>query len=592
MHMSFTVGLIVFTIFLFPLYLFLLLISNRAKKQGFRKTPTGSWLWGARFSILIETLALIIIMFFEPFRVNPWYFVLSSTSAGCLLFSVMLSPNSKKVRNYILLSVILLHFRVVFAAPTGFSIHETTAAYSKMAQQGAWDSSWRLTDPYFNPFPLEVGLTVIFSEITSISFISTYIYIIFVLALVATLHITLCFLAEQFVGEWQAGILGSLMLTSIPFPLNASPAQLSLLLVLISMVAFAKILHNDSPIPNIFLFNFSFIIAIFIHANAASLILYIASIAILGFFMSKVGGFKAERKIMVPSLTILLTTLATIALARCAFIPGVIESALQPLKAFLGPQGEWVGATYTPLEESYASPIHAYGWSTPFSMASALAAYYIFNKTSLSARALKDKRLLILAMYSIGAALLLFGFLGGKLSPSAGLQQYLGYPAFVFLTPIAAIAGQKILRSFRILGVTVLVLIVISHGIGLTDPSVSPKLYEGIQSRPAAQVADYSESRTLFDILPTNTYIIATYEMLSCFNYLNTLEVKTITPLYTSLKTQRILIDRVIKEEEVMPGSVYIWSSDIEPRLPQGTNIIYHTGRHLAFKNEITTKPF
>jgi len=346
-------------------------------------------------------------------------------------------------------------------------------------------------------------------------------------------------------------------------------------------------MFTGSPsIPNVIVANVSYVAAIFTHATATLGIFLILGVLAVSYFTSRPKKAEAEKLFKSPLLHTVLVTLILITLTWWIYSAGVMENLIDTIKAFtmelLGYHPEWIGAQYSSLYDQFVSPIHAYAWSTPVSMASALAVYYlIIQKTSRSTR-----NVLTLAMYICGSAFLMTGFVGGIFTAHIGFQRYLGSPGFIFLIPVAAIVAKKALESSKVLGVIIIALIVLQCGVAVTDPKISPQLYEEMKSVDPAGTEDYLEANFLSSVIPTDNQLMATYEVLVAFNYLEVVHGKAFSRYAGSLKVHRIMVDRLIEDKEALPGLVYIWSPEIRPLLANvSVDILYDSGRNIVLES-------
>jgi hypothetical protein len=167
------------------------------------------------------------------------------------------------------------------------------------------------------------------------------------------------------------------------------------------------------------------------------------------------------------------------------------------------------------------------------------------------------------------------------------LQRYLGYAGMTLFIPVAALAGIKVLQSlsWKVVGIG-LISIVLFSGIGVCDPAFSPQLYRRIETVNPTSSADLIEGKTLYGILSGRTYVVSTYEVLTALWYLSIVPEssgKSIRFYASSLKTHRIMIDKLMYEKEVASGITYIWSPEILSVANETlVNVVYNSGRHVV----------
>jgi hypothetical protein len=241
---------------------------------------------------------------------------------------------------------------------------------------------------------------------------------------------------------------------------------------------------------------------------------------------------------------------------------------------------------YVPLYNQSVSPIIAYAWSVPISLAFAFLLYHVVHRGER-----KSLNVVFLLSMSLAGGVLVFsGFLGSMVTASSGLQRYLGYAGLTLLIPVAAIGCARILRSSsrKILCLCLIALVLFS-AIGILDPAFSGQLYPGIQSVSPVTSADLIEGNTLNTILPERQSIVSTYEILVGISYLETIPGslnKTIYPVSNSLKTNRLWVDNLTDENEVRPDTVYIWTPEIlQAANDTLLNVVYDSGRYVALES-------
>ncbi|MCW3995283.1 MAG: hypothetical protein NWE98_03925 [Candidatus Bathyarchaeota archaeon] len=213
----------VFTSILIPLFLILIFISEKYHKQEFKRialTKTNQSLMTGLFLTVIIT-----ILFFLPLlRETSLYFILPSFSIGVLMLILFLFPFYRKYRFAIILLIIFLHLNILYTWPSGIMITERSAAFAKLSLSGSWNPDWKLLNPYYNPFPMDIGLFSIVSEITSIIPISALLDWIIGVLFVIAFDLILYSLIKQISGSWRVGIFGVILFVfTPPARINAQP---------------------------------------------------------------------------------------------------------------------------------------------------------------------------------------------------------------------------------------------------------------------------------------------------------------------------------------------------------------------------------
>jgi len=195
-----------------------------------------------------------------------------------------------------------------------------------------------------------------------------------------------------------------------------------------------------------------------------------------------------------------------------------------------------------------------------------------------------------LPMYFVGAVFLCLGFLVVVIR--AGSFHGAMYPALIFIVPAAAVVAWKTLTSYRAPTAVIMVLMVAFAGIAITDPMLWPERYRQTHAGDIfPEMADYSTSRFLVDVIPTHRTLIVPYEISSSFDYLAIAEGKPTYNRYTTsadlMRTE--VIAPLTQNKEVLAGMVYIWPyrwfSDGKSCLPSmPVDVLYDDGRHVIFE--------
>ncbi|HKZ95145.1 MAG TPA: hypothetical protein VJ249_11295 [Candidatus Bathyarchaeia archaeon] len=529
---------------------------------------------------------LILSQLFQGFNLAPIFLlVLYPSVTFLLLLALALSPDSKRV--LMLFAVIFFHLIILSRLlPTfGIMIDERTAAMAKLVQTGHWDTDWRLLNPYYNPFPMDLGLFSMVSNMTSIGWMDRlnvwFVDIFFTLAY----DLMIYSLIRRLGGNWRIGVIGILLIAfTPPLIVNATAQGLASFFLLMLMILLFP-MHFVPTASNIVLVNLSYVAAIFTHGTSAISILLLSSMLAVSYLMYKIGKTKGRSLHKDTILRMTFVTIVVITMLRWIHVSG-INIILDPIKSvivdLLGySSSEWIGRQYVPLYDQYVSPINAFAWSMPISMALTYTLYHLTRRQYLT----RKKVLLTLSMCVGGGGALVAGFIGGVSSSYAGLQRYMGYSSLLLFIPAAAIVGMKALNSSgKKITLLFITLMILFSGIGISDPSLSPQLYKEMKTVSRGGIEDYLEVSQLYDTISSDMKVVGTYEVMASLDYFSATREKIIHPYVGSMKGIRLLIDKVIEEREVVADVVYIWSYDIETNITNmPVNIVYSSGRHLAF---------
>jgi len=582
---GFNFALLLFFITLALIFLVILLFSCKSKnpKRELKSKTAKGALLGACVS-----LALLIILQ-RLWNTSLPYFLLYSVTVLLLLFATMGPSRSNKT--YLLVLVMLLHvvaLSMLFPR-IGIMITERSPAFLQLREAKSWNPEWRLLDSYYNPFPMDLGLFYTFEVITSINYIDLFSKWIIFLSFLIAYDVTLFSLAKKVGGSWIVGVLAILLFTfTPPLIIDPQPQWLANLFVFLCTLELFKALKYSPSASNVILISLSYTVAILLHGTAAIFLVIVAILIALMFFGRKINMNITTTSFNRSFIYVVFTSICVITLCRWIILGG-FEPVVNPVRALFDDllgigQTTWVGTQYTSLYEEFVSPIVAYAWGLPISLAFAFLLFHFINRS-------KKKSLEVafaLSMSLTGLGLVFIGFLGSLFVSYANLQRYLGYASMPLLIPVAAITFVKILRysSWKIVSIS-LVFILLFTEFGMCDPSLSPQLYTKIRTVNPIQLRNLVEGNTLRGIISENISVISTYEILTAIWYLNVLNESSenTTKFYaSSLKIHRIMAEKLMEEKEALEGVIYIWTPEILTPIEDvpPINVIYNSGQHVA----------
>jgi hypothetical protein len=582
---TFSFALLLFVAVLTVVYLVLLLFDDRFK-GGFKRCLK---VRTTKIALIGACASMVLLIVFQRFwNTSVFYFLLYPVTVFLLLIAVVKSSDSN--RTFLVISVLLLHLIALslVVLPSGIMLTERTPALVKLDVAKTWNPEWQMINPYYNPFPMDLGFSYAFSEITGISYADWFgIWIIFLL-FVITYDLTLFSLVKGVSGSWKIGVLSILLFTfTPPLVINPQPQWLASLFILVFMLGVFKALKYSPSISSIILVNLSYAIAILLHGTAAIGVVVVSVLLILMFLGRKFGVNIATTAHHRSFVYVVSISVYVMTLGRWVVLGG-IDPVISPLMGLVNDilgYGEvsFAGAQYVPLYDQFVSPISAYAWSVPISLAIAFLLYHFVNRVQK-----KSLNVVFLSSLCVAAAGLTFsGFVGSVFVASENLQRYLGYAGMALFIPVAAVVGIKIIQSlsWKVVGIG-LVSIVLFSGIGVCDPALSPQLYREIKSVSPTGSADLIEGNTLYGILSERTSIVSTYEILTALWYLQIIPESSGKPIRfyaSSLKTHRIMMENLTREKEAVLGVTYIWTPEILELVNDTlVNVVYNSGRHVA----------
>ena len=582
----FSSALLIFATVLTLVYLMMLLLSDRYKGLGRR--PQG--VKTAKIALVSAFILMVLLMVFQTlWSTSLFYFLLYPITIFVLLIATIESPDSNRM--YLIFSVVLLHLIVLsgWFPASGIFIGERTAALIQLEAAGKWNPSWTMLNPYYSPFPMDLGLFFVFSAATGLSNVNLFGGWIVGLLFVIAYDLVLFSLCKKIGGSWKVGVFGILLFAfTPPAAINAQPEWIASLFILVFLLGLVRALKSGPSVSNIVLVNLSYAVAILVHGTAL-----VGLVVVFVLFMSTYFGRRLGVNIATTSrhrsfLFVVLVSVCVMTFLRLEFLGG-LGSITTPLNglvnAILGHgQASSIIAQYVPLYDQFASPIIAYAWCVPISLGAAFVLYHVLGRAKKKSLGTVFASSLVIT----GAALTLGGFLGARLMASANLQRYLGYAGLVLFIPGAAIVFAKISRSssWKILSV-VLISLVLFSGIAMCDPAFSPQLYSNIVTVNPARQADVIEGETLYSILPSGISGFSTYEILTAFSYVQLMPQFSgkVINFGGSLKTQRFMVDSLMESGKAAPGIMYIWTPQILAVASNvSVNVVYDSGRHVAVR--------
>jgi len=467
---------------------------------------------------------------------------------------------------------------------------------AKLILEGHWDPNWHLLHSTYDPLPMDLGLFGTVSMVTSIPYISQLnnwaIYLPFIIAY----DLVLYSLTKRVTDSRVAGVIAIFILASTP-PANIishGTKWIGNMFVLISALALIKAFDGPSSISNITVANLSYGAAILFHPSSVIGVFLPLGVVVVSYLANQAVKRKVWTKLFRSRLfrmTFILFTVIT--LTRGLYTAGYLEDVLPALKNFaLTAFGYSTPIeSYTPVYEQAVSPVNAYAWSTPVAMASALVIYSLLKRRAAGGA-------FTLVMSFVGGVFASLGLLVA-VAKSGGFQGAM-YPAFTLLIPAATVVGERVLRSSRTIAIAIMVLMVLSVGVAVTDPMMSPQRYRetGAGDVPP-KMEDLLEARFMADVIPSDditeapvgTLLVAPYEITASFLYLSVAEGRTPYRYYTgSADLNRIVINSVVHDKALLPSRVmYIWPQrwlpDIKSHLADvPINVLYDSDRYVIFR--------
>jgi hypothetical protein len=579
-NLTFVSALFIFAICLTLVFLWLL--SKRTDAAPKSANPTLQKV--LIFVILCFEVISIVFMFNYPFKETLYYSGLMLT-IPCMLLLLIKSLNGKFV--VILLSLVLVfHFILLYEPLTSIFINEGGTNLANLVKTSHWDTSNSINSIY-GPFPMYLGLDVMFSTITNISYISPLTGSILSVCLIFAFDLVLYCLTYQITKNPAVGVFAVLLFCLTP-PANLTlhmPKWTGILLMLISISALLKVLETKQS-KYCLVIILSYAAAIFYHPSAFIGTILLTSIILTSYLAGYIGHKKTW--VFFSKNGFLLTTLLlfiVISATRAMYTEGYLNTSLSPLQHFIFTMfGETPTLEFIPVYETSVNWYNSYAWVIVPAMSTAFITYALLKRKC-------SEKPLLLFLYISGIFFILTGWLFGVTHAVYGSFRGATYPAFALLAPVAAFLAWKVLSSSKTKSYLLIALIVVSTGVALTDPMISRVTYAKTGAQDiATNEYDYAEALLLIDILPQNKSLLAPSELQSSFGYLTVLNGK---PSFFYIGTGgaerlRQTINSVAENKSLVSEVVYIWpprwGSELVQNISDVTNQYYDSGRFVIFE--------
>jgi len=586
-NISFLEALPIFGFLLFTLYLVILIKTSRKQDlhpPKMRLLPDLFWV----------CLAFCFLLFFllgiSPFYVSrPIYFFVIFAVTGCFILSTLVLPIRFSKRDAIALfalTVLLgLSMMISYGLIAGVVIGERTPAVYYMLSQGRWVSNNQLLNPYYEMFPVDIGLMGIFSEVTSMGYVSSVLYMIISIAATTAFMLTVFKLVTLVGGSFKEGVLSMLMSATVPILsyIWVDPPYLSLLfltVILYFIVKFVKgtQIGTSQTTTLLFLFIVSFV-AVLTHAipGAALIIMYVLVILLGATKIVKGQDWKKLTGVLtattVISVVIWLYTEASVTIT--SYGQGIVSSLLQYL---VGPKST-SSSGYTSLYSQSVPAYYAYGWATPVAFAAAFLIWQILFKS----RATSDGGLNILSLFALaGLGLMVLGFLVAFVFPGPGIQDRLTLPAFLLIVPALSEALSHLSRKSILVSILLLCLVGSSLPINMFNPDKSPDLWSFTYSATTANTQDTVESRRITTWLQNNSAIIGTSTLMYAIGLQVFQNGLSLSGSELNAKDVRAIIDSITMGENTSYEGLLVTPPETSQIRP-GVGIIYDSGRNIIY---------
>jgi len=514
---SFSEGLWLFTVILIPVYLAIQLVSDRSAGPEPRLFTDETKSMLSSISMVSLALLTFALLHAPGFKESSTYPLLIVLMTALLLYVIGMKHDSATFRGLILFSALLLHIIVLYTPPYGLILDERSPALARMAIEGFYDPSRPLLNPIYNPFPMDVGLLLMFTEVSGLSPIAELSFSLISLSLVLVIDIVLYSLVRRLTGNWTVGVLAILIFAITP-PANfighhAKLAGLMLVFVATFMLALEH-QGRGSPWKSL-TGKLAYVSGIFYHATAGLGMFIVSGILATGFMLKHFMREQEWEEMFKSSMfRITLATFVVITFARWIY-GGGFELIVPSLRNYTLQMLEWDegGGVAAPLyERAGVNPIQAYAWSTPVAMAISLVLYTIIRR--------KASHGALIPSMAIGSGVfLLIGLTGGYFR-AGGFAPSM-YPGFGLLMPAAAVVAWKALHSSRISALLLIGLLTASAVVAVQDPMLSPWRILEIRSDRPGGTEQYFIASTLASITTSGKDIKAPNEILQSIRYLN-----------------------------------------------------------------------
>lgn len=588
LELTFSRALFLFTIVLTLVYIVFLILSEKttARPEKPTKNVTGILNRLVTYSLFLEVPTLFLLNA-PAFRDTSIFSILIILITCLLLWSFQYASNigNSKV---LFIPLIIFHLILNYSPPLGLNIAEGGSTTITLFLKGRWDTTWALSNPVYNPFPMFLSIFNSIIEVTAIPFLSVAGFWLISLALVPAYDIILYSLTKRLANSHTAGLFAIFLFAMLP------PANLSLhlakwiasLLVLISILALIKVYDRSHPLPNTIIAGIGFGAAILFHTSAIIGAFTPLSIVVISYILKRI-------KIAYLSLfenrffTIWFVFFILLAFTRMIYTQGYLDNITLPALAsfILTMIGSPPATENVPVYDQAVNPINAYAWSTMLAMASALIIFSLLKKRKIG-------DFLIFPIYFVGASFIGLGLLFAISGATYSSVRAAMYPAYAFVAPAAAVVGEKIYKASRSQLLVFMVLIILLIASALSDPMFSYQKYQEAGAQDIAPtIDDYTVALFLVDVVPTRKTLMTSYAIISSFGYLEVIHGKPTHKYYsTPAGSTREIVSAVVENKELVNNVIYIWPQlwhkDILSELTDvPINIYSNSGTFAVFEN-------
>lgn len=290
--LSFSQGLLLFTIILTPVFLLFLAFSDKKITQPATSNRTELILTLAAL-LLLSIFALFHITEAKEFKVSFAY--LSSIPLVLLLMLCALrsAGAGKKLRTLALFSALLFHVIIIYMPPYGMVMHERPPVVGRLVFEGHYDPALDFVHPVYSPFPMADGLSVMFTKVTGLFPLAAFTGFLPALFLLLATDLLLYGLVKKLTKSWVAGVIAILLFAITP-PLNFLDHFHKfggMMLVLITIYSLVNAFRGEGP-RWIVLSLITYTAGIFYHPTAGLGMFLVWGILTFGFLMRRLGSRK------------------------------------------------------------------------------------------------------------------------------------------------------------------------------------------------------------------------------------------------------------------------------------------------------------
>jgi hypothetical protein len=530
MTISFTQALLMFTITQIPLYLLMLIITEKRSSVSVReplRRRSSCALINLldKVSFIVLSLGFVLTLLTNFRETIPYFTILSLVLLMNTLYIILRGSSGLILGSFILWHLMMYLDKI---PSIDIAVGEGSAMVREMRLNDHWDFRWA-HNPSYNPIPTVAFIQATLSRITTIDWYSYSLGSIVFLAILVAYDLSIYTLTYTVTGDSRAALISIPLVAITPeTAIHQHPYQWSgNALVIIATALLINAIKGIESRINFVTITLLFTGAILAHATGLSYVFLLIVLLLVGLLSNYIHRRGKPRILFgMHRLLFVLTVLLIILVVRSAYTYGylgyvypavksVFQGLIDLIKEFFTPSEEITEAVHIPLYERAGVPwIQAYVWSYALSIATAYILYSLVKNKS---------NLLELVLYASCVSFVGIAFIGYGLLKAQGFY-WMNRTTYVFIPlvyPLVAKTLTKILEGvtgvftkahliFALLG---LALFVVTAPIASQDPNISPIQYARARQSETIplDISDIIEAEFILKVSERENYYTYSY---------------------------------------------------------------------------------